>query len=83
MSDGDDEDEQEQERNQQLDERPVEVAAGATPIGLIADADGPLTTARGSAPVWMEALHHRSSEWERSQWTGHQLLAERGSGSIQ
>jgi hypothetical protein len=32
--------------------------------------------------VRMEAVHHRSSEWERNKWTGHQLLAERGSGSI-
>ena len=49
---------------------------------VITDANRPLTAARGTVPVRMEAVHHRSSERDRSQWTGHQLVADRGRDSI-
>ena len=82
VSRGDNEDQQQHQRDQQLDERPVGLAPRAPPVRLIADADRPLTTARRAVRVRMEAVHHRSSERERSHWIGHQLLADRGRDSI-
>ena len=82
VSRGDNEDLEQHQRDQQLDERPVGFATRAAPILLVADADRPPTAARGTVPVLMEAVHHRSSERERSQWTGHQLVADRGRDSI-